>query len=182
MKKLFSNRVFAVCLTVVLMIVSVLMNTHVKLGKKCEILAGTFYAEDSISGGLTRFCDAVEELVSLGQRCQISGADAPTDQVEEIRGMLSQRSGKYGVLYQDYETLLRETFSLESSLEQILSQLNSEDADRFTVARHNAAEAKASVDGCDYNVNAAMFLKSNSHFPTPQLAACAGVSLPELFA
>ncbi len=182
MKKLFCNRIFATCLTVVLMFVSVLLNTSAKLGKKCEDLSASFYSENSVADSLTGFCDAAEDLVSLGLQCEIDSAEAPMEQIREIRGLLSQRSEEYDKIHQEYEALLKETFSLESSLERILSQLNDETAESFSDSRHRAAEAKADIDSCEYNARVTAFRKGNSRFPTPQLARLSGVVFPSLFA
>ena len=60
MHKLFSTPSFALALTLVLMIASVLLNTRVKLGSKCETLCERFYGDSMISASLSSLCDASE--------------------------------------------------------------------------------------------------------------------------
>ena len=180
MKKILNNPVFAVSLTVVLMIVSVLLNTRVKLGRQCDALCNLFYGESMISDSLETLCGASEQLVILGDRYQLDEADDTMNSIRSVREMLQQRSYEAEDIYARYYELLKSTFSLEGILAR--SALSEEDADTFVSAQHTAAEAKATIDNSSYNDVVRTFLNRNHRFPTPQLASVSGVTMPELFA
>ena len=180
MKKLFSNTSFAIVLTVVLMLASVLLNTRVKLGKQCETLCERFYGDSMISASLTSLCDASEQLALLGNRYQIDEADEALEMTRSIRSMLQEHSYGAAEIYDQYNELLKSDFSLEGTLAR--TALSEEDDGTFVSAQHAAAEAKAVIDNSSFNELVHNFLNKNQHFPTPQLASVSGVHMPELFA
>ena len=180
MKKIINNPVFAVVLTVVLMIVSVLLNTRVKLGGQCETLCKQFYGEGMIADSLESLCNASEQLAILGDRYQLDEADDAMSSIRSVREKLQQRSYEAEDIYDRYYELLKNTFSLEGILAR--SALSEEEADTFVSAQHNAAESKAAIDNSTYNEAVRAFLSRNHRFPTPQLATLSGVNMPELFA
>lgn len=180
MKKIIYNPIFAIVLTVVLMIVSVLLNTRVKLGRQCETLCNQFYGDGMIADSLESLCSASEQLVILGERYQLDEADDAMSSIRSIREMLQQRSYEAEDIYDRYYELLKNTFSLEGILAR--SALSEEDAGTFVSAQHSAAEAKAAIDNSSYNEVVRIFLNRNHRFPTPQLASVSGVNMPELFA
>ena len=92
MKKIIYNPIFAIVLTVVLMIVSVLLNTRVKLGGQCETLCNQFYGEGMVADSLESLCSASEQLVILGERYQLDEADDAMSSIRSIRAMLQQHS------------------------------------------------------------------------------------------
>ena len=180
MKKIIYNPVFAVALTVVLMIVSVLLNTRVKLGRQCDTLCNQFYGENMIAASLESLCSASEQLVILGEHYQLDEADDAMSSIRSIRAMLQQHSFEAEDIYDRYYELLKNTFSLEGILER--TALSEEDAGTFASAKHSAAEAKSAIDNSSYNDVVRAFLNRNHRFPTPQLASVSGVNMPELFA
>ena len=180
MKKIIYNPIFAIVLTVVLMIVSVLLNTRVKLGRQCETLCNQFYGDGMIADSLESLCSASEQLVILGERYQLDEADDAMSSIQSIRAMLQQHSFEAEDIYDRYYELLKSTFSLEGILAR--SALSEEDAGTFVSAQHSAAEAKAAIDNSSYNEVVRAFLNRNHRFPTPQLASVSGVNMPELFA
>ena len=180
MKKIIYNPIFAIALTVVLMIVSVLLNTRVKLGRQCDTLCNQFYGENMIAASLESLCSASEQLVILGDRCQLDEADVAMSSVRSLREMLQQRSYEASDIYDRYYELLKNTFSLEGILER--TALSEEDAGTFASATHSAAEARSAIDNSSYNDVVRAFLNRNHRFPTPQLASVSGVNMPELFA
>ena len=180
MKKLISNPSFAVTLTFVLMIASVLLNTRVKLGKQCETLCGRFYGDSTISASLLSLCDASEQLARLGERYQVDEADDTLETTRSVRELLQERSYDAEEIYDHYYDLLKSVFSLEGTLAR--TALSEEDAGAFVSAQHTAAEAKAMIDNSSYNELVRIFLNRNRRFPTPQLASLSGVYMPELFA
>ena len=173
MKKLFSNPSFALVLTLVLMIASVLLNTRIKLGKQCETLC-------AISASLVSLCDASEQLARLGERYQVDEADDTLETTRSVRELLQERSYDAEEIYDHYYDLLKSVFSLEGTLAR--TALSEEDAGAFVSAQHTAAEAKAMIDNSSYNELVRIFLNRNRRFPTPQLASLSGVYMPELFA
>ena len=180
MKKIIYNPIFAIVLTVVLMIVSVLLNTRVKLGRQCETLCNQFYGDGMIADSLESLCSASEQLVILGERYQLDEADDAMSWIRSIRAMLQQHSFEAEDIYDRYYELLKSTFSLEGILTR--SALSEEDAGTFVSAQHSAAEAKAAIDNSSYNEVVRAFLNRNHRFPTPQLASVSRVNMPELFA
>ena len=180
MKKIIYNPIFAIVLTVVLMIVSVLLNTRVKLGGQCETLCNQFYGEGMVADSLESLCSASEQLVILGERYQLDETDDVMSSIRSIRAMLQQHSFEAEDIYDRYYELLKNTFSLEGILER--TALSEEDAGTFASAKHSAAEAKSAIDNSSYNDVVRAFLNRNHRFPTPQLASVSGVNMPELFA
>ena len=180
MKKLFSNPSFALVLTLVLMIASVLLNTRVKLGRQCETLCERFYGDSMISASLSSLCDASEQLALLGKRYQLDEADEAMETTRSIQALLQEHSYDAAEIYDRYYELLKSDFSLEGTLAR--TALSEEDAGTFVSAQHAAAEAKAVIDNSAYNELVHNFLNKNHRFPTPQLASVSGVQMPELFA
>ena len=180
MKKFFSNPVVAMILAVVVVIGSVVVNTRVKLGRECEAVSGRFYGASSIADDLLTLCGASEKLVLLGTRCGVTDAEDAMEPIGQIRELVRERSYEAGAIFEQYDQLLKDTFALESQLARM--DLGAEDAEAYSGAQHSAAEAKAGIDGSAYNDSVRSFLKHNGSFPTPQIAAFSGVSLPEYFA
>ena len=180
MKKLISNPSFALVLTLVLMIASVLLNTRVKLGKQCETLCERFYGDSTISASLVSLCDSSDQLARLGERYQVDEADDTLETTRSVRELLQERSYDAEEIYDHYYDLLKSVFSLEGTLAR--TALSEEDAGAFVSAQHTAAEAKAMIDNSSYNELVRIFLNRNRRFPTPQLASLSGVHMPELFA
>jgi hypothetical protein len=180
MKKLFSTPSFALALTLVLMIASVLLNTRIKLGKQCDTLCERFYGDGTISASLTSLCDASEQLARLGERYQVDDADDALEITRSVRELLQEHSYDAEEIYDRYYALLKSAFSLEGTLAR--AALSEEDAGAFVSAQHAAAEAKAAIDNASYNELVRIFLNRNHRFPTPQLASFSGVHMPELFA
>ena len=180
MKKICSNSSFAIALTVVLMIASVLLNTRIKLGKQCETLCERFYGDSMISASLSSLCDASEQLALLGERYQVDEADEAMETTRSIRGLLQEHSYDAEEIYDLYYDLLKSAFSLEGTLAR--TALSEEDAGAFVSAQHTASASKAVIDNSSYNDLVHVFLNRNHRFPTPQLASVSGVHMPELFA
>lgn len=180
MKKLFSNRVFATCLTVVLMIVSVVMNTRVKLGKQCEALDMSFYSENSISDSLQKLCDASSKICFLARQFDIDEVGQTEDDISSLQSLLDLKEKNLAHIHSYYESLLTDTFRLESALSR--AELSEEGRTLLSEAQHDAAAAKASIDASDYNDRVRTFLKYNDHFPTAQISAVSGVRFPQVFA
>ena len=184
MKKFLSNPAVAMVIAVIVVIGSILINTRVKLGSQCDVLNAYFYEtgteEVSVAGSLRSFCNAVEQILILGEKYDLNDLEETQLCVDNIRDALRSHSYDTGTIYKNYDQLLKNTFSIESSLAR--TSLSPEDKSSYDSAQHNAAEAKAAIDSSSYNDSARRFLKKNTRFPTPQLAAVTGVQMPELFA
>ncbi len=184
MKKLFSNTVFAVALTVVLVLLSIILNTRIGLGKKCNYVTDQFYSptngETSIASELRSLCNASENLILLAVKNGQESPEAATAEIAEIRELLNDECRKAGRIYPVYEQLLKETFRLESDLSRM--DLSEEDAEALAEATTQAYNAKTAIDASSYNDSARAFLKHYRRFPAPLFAALSGVTMPQLFA
>ncbi|MBQ9663257.1 MAG: hypothetical protein IJV40_08925 [Oscillospiraceae bacterium] len=185
MKKFFSNPVVAVLLTVVVVIGSVVLNTRTRLGKQCEAVSGLFYSPDraseaSIADSLRTLCNASEQLVLLGVKYDVDDAEEAMDALDEIRDAIRNQSRDMDNLFEEYQDLLKDTFSLESALSRMT--LSEADEASYASAQHAASDAKAAIDSSSYNDTVRGFLKRYHQFPTPQIAKLSGVTLPTLFA
>ena len=78
MKKIIYNPIFAIALTVVLMIVSVLLNTRVKLGRQCETLCNQFYGDADITAYMDNWYQnlGVQAIFACGGGIYTSVAEA----------------------------------------------------------------------------------------------------------
>ena len=185
MKKFFSNPIVALILTVIVVFGSVVINTRTRLGKQCDTISGSFYSvsssgEISVADSLRKLCNAAEQLVLLGVKYEINDAEDAVESVDAIREALRSQSRDTASLYDEYQELLKDTFALESALAR--TEMSEADSSSYSVAQHDASEAKAAIDTSSYNDNVRSFLKRNGQFPTPQIAKMSGVSLPVLFA
>ena len=185
MKKFFSSPVVALILAFIAVIGSVIINTRVRLGKQCDALIDCFYSqpysnEVSIADSLQTLCNASEQIVLLGVKYEVEDAEDAVRFIDPIRDAIRVRSCHAEGIYRDYQQLLKATFSMESMLARM--QLSDSDEESYANAQRSAASAKVGIDASTYNDNVRSFLKYNGRFPTPQIAALSGVSMPELFA
>ena len=184
MKKFFSSPTVALILAVIVVVGSTLLNTRVKLGRICDEVRDGFTRgvgdESAIASDLKNLCTAAEKLMILGEQYEVADADELEGDIASIRVLLGQETPRPHAVYSLYEELLRKCFALESSLGRM--PLSESDTESLAAAQHEAAVAKASIDISSYNSAVSAFQKQHRHFPTVQLAALAGVELPELFA
>ena len=184
MKKFFANPTVALLLAVIVVIASTLINTNVKLGRISGEVRDGFTRgvgnESAISSELKSLCNAADKLMILAKQNDIADADELSGEIDSLRSLLGQPSAKPHSMYALYEEILRGCFGLESALGRM--SLSESDAESLSAAQHEAAVAKAAIDGSSYNSTVADFQKRYQHFPTVQLAKLAGVELPEQFA
>ena len=184
MKKILSSPVFALVLTIILVIVSLVVNTRVKLGARADAVKELFYEtgteENSIADSLRSLCSASDEIILLGIAYDVDDTEKAKETVDGITEILHSHNDHADRLYELYEDLLKKTFAMESVLAR--KELSNSDADAYILAQHAAAEAKASIDRANYNDAVRDFQKRYHHFPTPQIAAFSGVDFPKLFA
>ena len=184
MKKFLSNPTVALILTVIVVIGSTVINTRVHLGRQCEAISERFYSgygsEASIADSLRSLCNASEQVILLGMKYDVEDEGDTVGLIDQIRDSLANGNTHVASVYSLYQVLLKSTFSMESTLAR--TQLSEADESTYASAQHMASDAKAQIDTSSYNDAVRSFLKVNRHFPTPQIAAISGVSLPELFA
>lgn len=184
MKKTLSNPIVALILTVIVVFGSTAVNTRVRLGRQCEVISERFYSgrdsETAIADSLRSLCSASEDILLLGMKYDVEDDGDTVGTIEQIRDALGGRSVHAASMYSDYQDLLKSTFALESTLARM--QLSETDEINYAEAQHAASDAKARIDASTYNDVVRAFLKVNHRFPTPQIAALSGVSLPEAFA
>lgn len=183
--KLFKNPVFAVFLTVALVIGSTLINTNVKFGRKCREVTDTFFSdsvtrgatERSIASQLELICTDAEALCVVADSCDVD-AGAVRNAVASLRRNL-QIENIFG---------LRSSYGdLRSSLTTMLGQLAQADLDEQNAktvsdCTESIASAEGSISSSDYNDTVRAFLRRYDHFPASFLARLAGVEMPETFA
>lgn len=182
MKKFFSQPAVALFLAVIVVIASVLTNTRVKFGQRCDRISDQFYSATSgtsIADSLRALCSASERLAMLGKANEVADADQTLNSVDTLRNLLHTGSYDADSIFSVYNQLLKETFSLESDLAKMT--LSESDTETLKAAQHDAAEAKNAIDLSSYNDSVRSFLKEYSHFPTPQLASISGVEMPKFF-
>ncbi len=184
MKKFLSNPTVALVLTVLLCICSLLLNTRVKLGRKCAPVNEFFYSgsadEASIASSLTSLCNAAEQLAVLGARYGYDDTEEVSEPVQEIRERLRLKSLDLDDLFEEYDELRQETFRLESFLVRLT--LDEADTETYASAQRAAADAKSAIDGSSYNSLADQVRHQCRRFPAIVLAPLSGVQVPELFA
>ena len=181
MKKILSDPTVALVLTVILCMISVLLNTKIRLGKESDRVYDYFYSSpDAVAYDLRELCNASEQLMLLGVKADIDNAENASVYIDMIRNALRAESRNLKELYDNYNSLLKETFRLESTLAR--TELSDVDSDACSEAQHNAAAAKAAIDASGYNNMAKAFQHHYKRFPTTLFAAISGVSIPQIFA
>ncbi len=183
--KLFKNPVFAVLLTMVVVLSSIIINTNVKFGRKCREVTDQFYGssivrgtpEIAIADALELICTDAESLAVVADSCGVD-ADEVRDDVSDLRRSIQQEFF-YGI---------RSSYAdLRSSLTTLLGQLAQADLDAKsaeTVSQCSASisDAQSAIAASGYNDTVRAFLRRYDHFPTNVLATLAGVDYPEAFA
>ncbi len=184
MKKLLSNPFVAILLAVVVVIASTLVNTRMRFGPICDSVRESFIVPEedgsSVATELKTLCNAAERLSILAEQNETGIETDVNANIENIRSMLSYEDDDLHALYVLYEQLLRDCFSIESKLAKLT--LNDAETEKLSAAQQEAADAKAAIDNSRYNENVRIFQKKYQRFPTTQLAALAGVTMPEQFA
>lgn len=183
MKKFLSRPEVALALTVIFVAASILLNTRFRFGPECEAVSEQFYRSSSgssIATELRNLCNASEKIVFLASSQGIENTGDAMEEIDEIRDFLRTGSNDFEEIFSSYESLLKETFELESVLSRM--QISSTDGEELSAAQHAAAEAKKAIDNSEYNEVVRSFQRQYKHFPTTFLASLAGVRIPSFFA
>ena len=184
MKKFLNNSLVAFLIAAVVIIGSTLISTKVRFGPICTSVNDGFSfgigSESAIATELKNLCNASDKLMILADQNGLDYSEEIAGRVASMRMLLNEENKDLHSIYALYENILRDSFSLESSLARM--SLSDADSESYTEAQHEAASAKASVDSSSYNEIVRRFQNRYRHFPTVQLADLAGISMPELFA
>ena len=175
--KLFKSPVFATILTIVVVFASILLNTNVKFGRKCEAVTDQFFnGSASIASRLESLSTDAASLAAVAERCDVDAALVQ-----------SYNSALRGALQSENVYLTRLAYSsLSSSLTALTGQLANTElsaADKEEVERCTAsiADAQSAISAADYNETVRAFQRRYDHFPTNVLADMAGVDMPQTF-
>ena len=175
--KLFKSPVFATILTIVVVFASILLNTNIKLGRKCDAVTNRFFdGPASIAGRLDAISGDAASLIAIAERYDVDAAMAQ-----------SYHSALRGSLQSENVYLTRLAYSsLSSSLTALSGQLANtalSAADKEEVERCTAsiADAQSAISAADYNETVRAFQRRYDHFPTNVLADMAGVDMPQTF-
>ena len=185
--KLLKNPVFAVCLAIVVVISSTLINTNVKFGRKCSAVSDLFYEGvttkgytlASVASHLENICGYADGLVTIARNYGID-----TDEVERDNELLKS-SLKYSgrnmyYIRTSYGMLCTSLTALVDSLER--AELSERDASGVAQYKSSITGAQSAIGESGYNEAVREFLRKYDHFPTNVLAELANVDMPETFA
>ena len=190
MKRFFGQPKVALAITLLLCIASLLLNTHVKLGRQVQAVEGDF---TPLKSELRKLCGESENLVLLGLKqiddtgisassAKASAVTSLSSSTSSLRALLQASHLRAGKIYDAYEEVLHDLFTLESSL--VRQDLSDDDTEALLSAQHEAAEAKAALDSLteDYNDEVQSFNRRYRTLWSRTLAPLSGLRLPEAFA
>ncbi len=182
--KLFRNPVFAVCLAVVVVIASTLINTNVKFGRKCRAVTDQFYGASTRGAAEVSIADALESICTEAESLSVV-ADSVGADAKDVRNAVSSlrssiRNGFFYGIRSSYDALRSGLTTLLGQLAQ--AKLDEQNAQTVSVCSAAIADAQSAIAASGYNDTVRAFLRRYDHFPTNVLARLAGVSMPEAFA
>ena len=151
--KLLKSPVFAVLLAIVVVIVSMVINTNIKFGRKCDAVRDLFY-EGVTTRGYTQ---------------------------TPIATHLSNSSwSDISYIHSEYNRLISSLNDLIDRLER--AELSERDASGVEQYKSSVTGVQSAIGEAGYNEAVREFLRRYNHFPTNYLALLADVDLPEVFA
>ena len=182
--KLLKNPVFAVFLAIVVVISSTLINTNVKLGRKCRAVSDLFYegvtaagyTRPSIASHLENISGFADGLAAIAHNNGVDAAEVEQD-VDMLRGSVS--SGDMFLIRSNYSSLLSALTKLVDALER--ASLDERDASGVEQYKSSLAGAQSAIGESGYNEAVRDFLRRYDRFPSRQLGAAARVHMPETF-
>ena len=183
MKRILSRPSVAFLIAVLVVISTILLQTRFRFGKICESVNDQFYhgGRDgtSIASELGNLADAAEILAGLAHLYDLDESEDVMNVISSLREQLRLESSDTDTIHDLYKSLLSDTFMLETLLSR--QELSEIDAETLSSAQHNAALAKAAIDGSGYHDTVRAFLKRYDRFPTSSLASLVGVKMPQVF-
>lgn len=184
----FSKRSVAIIVSVILIISSTLLSTHVKLGKKADEITEGFYNGISYDGYLHPAVFTQLKNISsycLGVSTIASEYGIDTSALKEARDHLetnlSENSGSIKELYLNYSELVPIANQIFNELGT--KTLNERDQLGYSEYKTNYDGAISTIEESGYNESVTDFLNGPYHaFPANIFAKLAGVSEPVYFA
>ena len=187
MKKLFQNPVFAVLLTVLLVISSTLLSADRKLSRSCQRVVDGFYSgirydrvkHTAAAQCIRTLCGDAEQMVIIGDNYGIDTAPLAAD-TATLRQSVAYDNPDIAAVYAAYAPFLTKLMVLENDLSHTgLSERHSE---QMKTISQEISQCRAMVDSSGYNESVSTFLRKNSRFPTRQFAELFGITYPAYFA
>jgi len=174
----------AVFLTILVVCLSVLISTKIKLGAECQHITDSFYdgvefdgyVHKSIASQLRNISGAADGLVTIANNYDIA-----TDDVLMHNDYLktSIAYGPISLVYTNYVDLMKELSVLQGALSD--AQLSERDISGFESYTSVISGAQSVIEKAGYNENVRTFLRKKLQFPADLLADLINVELPELF-
>ena len=175
--KLFKSPVFATILTIVVVFASILINTNVKFGRKCEAVTDQFFdGSASIASRLETVSSDAASLVAVAERYDVDASQVKS-YASALRGSLqSENVYMTRLAYSELSSSLTALTGQLANTE--LSAADKEDVERCT---SSIADAQSAINASSYNETVRSFQRRYDHFPTNVLADMAGVDMPQTF-
>ncbi len=185
--KFFKKPAVAVLLAVLIVVVSTLVSVDVKLSRRAEKVAESFYDGVKVNGAvLTSVASGLNDLCEVGESLAVIadnyGLETGTlrEEAEALRVSLRSRDGDPRLIYRDYARFNKELMVLEDALSGAgLSERHSE---QFSELSARIAADRDQIANAGYNENVASFLRRFDRFPARQWAKLFGVEYPKQFA
>lgn len=184
--KLFKNRVFALLLTVMLVIASTLISTNLKLGRKCSAVTDGFYdgvtvngiTQPAIAAQLRNICSSADSLAVLASSYGLDVQDVE-DNSQWLKNAMRYSREDASYIYYEYEHLMKALTALQIQLDR--TELSARDAESVSQLAASVADAQSNIDGSAYNDSVREFLRKYDRPYTYTIASMAGVRMPEYF-
>ena len=182
---IFRKRWFALCLCILVVILSTLINVKVKFGSLVNDVIDIFYygteADAGIYQHLKTISSEAQKLILLGEEYNVDEEliNDVEDSVEWLQESIEYSRGYENYIYENYQEIQNSLLKLQTALKR--ASLTSDDIALLSDCNLTIDNEKAAIESSDYNTAVRSFLKKYNHFPTAQLSNAAGVSMPKLF-
>ena len=183
MKKLFRNPVFAVFLTVLLVVGSTLLSADRKLTRACNRVTDGFYSgvkrQPAAGQAIRTLCTDAEQMVIIGDNYGIDTAPLSAD-TSALKQTLAWDNPDIAAVYAAFDPFYTKLKVLENELNQ--KDLSDRHTEQMAALSQEIAECRAQIDSSGYNESVSTFLRRNNRFPTRQFAGLFGITYPAYFA
>ncbi|MBQ5405367.1 MAG: hypothetical protein IIU18_01880 [Oscillospiraceae bacterium] len=185
--KLLKSPVFAVLLAIVVVIVSMVINTNIKFGRKCDAVRDLFYegvttrgyTQTPIATHLSNLCGYADGLVTIARNYDVDGAEVESNSYY-LKSSLNSSWSDISYIHSEYNRLISSLNDLIDRLER--AELSERDASGVEQYKSSVTGVQSAIGEAGYNEAVREFLRRYNHFPTNYLALLADVDLPEVFA
>ena len=183
MKKLFQNPVFAVFLTVLLVVGSTLISANLKLTRACERVTDGFYSgvrrQASAGQAIRTLCTDAEQMIIIGDNYGIDTAPLSAD-TSALKQAVAWDNPDIAAVYAAFDPFYTKLKILENELTH--KDLSDRHSEQMAGLSQEIAECRAQIDSSGYNESVSTFLRKNNRFPTRQFAELFGINYPAYFA